>query len=123
MPALMRGAGLAAAVVLTAAAVPGPAAASVSLSTSKVGVQQVLFRGGTGGYGCYRIPALLRTATGSLLAFAEARRSPSCADRGDIDLVVRRSTNNGRTWGPIRVVLSGGNGDPDTPYTRGCRSR
>ncbi|MFC5663943.1 LamG-like jellyroll fold domain-containing protein [Kitasatospora misakiensis] len=80
---------------------------------------QVLFAGGTGGYGCYRIPALTRTAAGTLLAFAEARKSPSCADRQDIDLVVRRSTNDGRTWGPIEVVLSGGPGDPDQPYTRG----
>ncbi|GAA4257648.1 sialidase family protein [Dactylosporangium darangshiense] len=107
------------AVVLTAAAVPGPAAASVSLSTSKVGVQQVLFRSGTAGYGCFRIPALLRTKAGSLLAFAEARKSPTCADRGEIDLVVRRSTNNGRTWGPIRLVLSGSDTDPAAPYTRG----
>ncbi|GAA1283897.1 hypothetical protein GCM10009634_31040 [Saccharothrix xinjiangensis] len=88
-------------------------------SPSSIGVEHVLFKGGTGGYGCYRIPALVRTADDSLLAFAEAREPPSCADRGDIDVVVRRSTNDGRTWGPARVVLSGVPGDPEKPFTRG----
>ncbi|MFD7263317.1 LamG-like jellyroll fold domain-containing protein [Streptomyces sp. NPDC059874] len=74
---------------------------------------------GTGGYGCYRIPTLVRTEPGTLLAYAEARTSPSCADRGAIDIVVRRSTNEGRTWGPVRVVLSGENGDPEAPFTHG----
>jgi sialidase-1 len=61
----------------------------------------------------------VRTDAGTLLAFAEARTSPSCADRGAIDIVVRRSTNEGRTWGPIRVVLSGSGTDSEAPYTRG----
>jgi sialidase-1 len=37
---------------------------------------------------------------------------------GAIDIVVRRSTNDGRTWGPIRTVLSGSATDPEAPYTR-----
>jgi len=69
------------------------------------GTEQVLFRAGTGGYGCYRIPALARTEQGSLLAFAEARKSPSGADRGDI--VLRRSTDDGRTWGPVPATFDG----------------
>jgi sialidase-1 len=105
--------------IVAGVAVTRPVRASVALSTGNVGVQQVLFRGGTAGYGCFRIPALVRTKAGSLLAFAEARKSPSCADRGAIDLVVRRSTNGGRTWGPIRVVLSGSDTDPNAPFTRG----
>lgn len=87
--------------------------------------EQVLFRSGTAGYGCFRIPTLIRTKT-SLLAFAEARTSPSCADRGPMDIVVRRSTNDGRTWGPIKVVTTGSSdpgtgapGDAEAPYTRG----
>ncbi|MFF5443890.1 LamG-like jellyroll fold domain-containing protein [Streptomyces sp. NPDC012888] len=95
--------------------------------------EQVLFRSGTGGYGCYRIPTLTRTKTGALLAFAEARTSPSCADRGPMDIVVRRSTNDGRTWGPVRTVLTGRPvireegkpdqpGDPKAPWTHGNAS-
>ena len=66
--------------------------------------QQLHFQAGTGGYGCCRILALGRTKEGSLLAFAEGRKAPSCRDQGDTDFVVRRSTNDGRTWGPISVV-------------------
>ncbi|MER5889575.1 sialidase family protein [Streptomyces sp. NPDC001941] len=101
-----------------------PAAASgvAPSSDALTGTEQVLFRSGTGGYGCFRIPTLVRTKTGALLAFAEARVSPSCADRGPIDTVVRRSTNDGRTWGPVRVVLSGGESDPHATATRGNAS-
>lgn len=95
--------------------VPTAAASGVSVA----GSHQVLYRGGTNGYGCFRIPVLSRTASGALLAFAEARVSATCADRGDIDLVVRRSTNDGRTWGPIRVVAQGKPDDPYAPFTRG----
>ncbi|SEO72295.1 LamG-like jellyroll fold domain-containing protein [Actinacidiphila rubida] len=88
----------------------GPAAAGgvpPSGTAPAIGSEQALFRAGTGGYGCFRIPALVRTKAGSLLAFAEAREAPSCGDRGDIDIVVRRSVNDGRTWGPVRVVPAG----------------
>ncbi|MEU1071266.1 sialidase family protein [Streptomyces sp. NPDC005878] len=88
-------------------------------SRALVGAEQVLFRSGVGGYGCYRIPALVKTKAGSLLAFAEGRKSPTCADRGDIDLVMRRSTNDGRTWGPAHVVLEGSPTDGTAPFTRG----
>ena len=83
------------------------------------GTEQVLFKAGTDGYGCFRIPAMVRTTQGSLLAFAEGRKSPSCADRGDIDIVLRRSTDDGRTWGPIRVALAGKPDDPFAAFTRG----
>lgn len=86
-------------------------AAGVANSTKAQSIgntpQQILFQAGTGGYGCYRVPALVRTGDGSLLAFAEGRKTQSCGDRGDNDIVVRRSTNDGRTWGPIKVVAVG----------------
>ncbi|WP_106615288.1 LamG-like jellyroll fold domain-containing protein [Saccharothrix carnea] len=107
-------------VLVLALITPVPAwGGGVPGSPSSIGVEHVLFKAGTGGYGCYRIPALVRTAADTLLAFAEARESPSCADRGDIDIVVRRSTNDGRTWGPARVVLSGVPDDLEKPFTRG----
>ena len=59
---------------------------------------------GSGGYGCFKIPSLLRTPT-SLLAFIEARKY-SCDDHGFIDLLVRRSFDNGTTWSPATVVHS-----------------
>ncbi|MFD7324282.1 LamG-like jellyroll fold domain-containing protein [Streptomyces sp. NPDC059875] len=90
-----------------AAAQPAAASGTELSGAASLGVQQVLFRSGTAGYGCFRIPTLTTTKNGTLLAFAEGRTSPSCADRGPIDIVMRRSTNEGRTWSPIRVVLSG----------------
>ncbi|MFD5872480.1 LamG-like jellyroll fold domain-containing protein [Streptomyces sp. NPDC060322] len=103
--------------VPTLAAPPATASGSAPSGDALTGTEQILFRSGTGGYGCFRIPALVRTATNALLAFAEARRSPSCADRGPIDLVLRRSTNDGRTWSPVRVVTTGSPEDPHAPYT------
>jgi sialidase-1 len=55
----------------------------------------------------YRIPALVRAPGGTLLAFAEARRD-SYHDYGNIDLVVRRSVDNGATWGAIELVYEEG---------------
>ena len=71
--------------------------------------QQVLYQRGDYGYACFRIPAIVRATNGMLLAFAEGRVA-DCGDDGDIDLVVRRSSDNGQTWGPLQVV-SAGNGE------------
>lgn len=71
--------------------------------------EQKLFEQQTFGYNCFRIPAVVRTNAGTLLAFAEGRVD-SCADDGDIDLVMRRSTDGGRTWEPLQVLIPG-NGD------------
>ncbi|MEU5597462.1 sialidase family protein [Streptomyces sp. NPDC020298] len=65
---------------------------------------------GAGGYDTYRIPAAVVTGTGTLLAFAEGRRG-GAGDTGDIDVVLRHSTDGGCTWGPLRVVAAG---DGDT---------
>lgn len=64
------------------------------------------YRSGSGGYASYRIPAVVRTRAGALLAFAEGRVGGR-ADSGDIDVVVRRSRDGGCTWGPLQVVAAG----------------
>ncbi|MEV0178932.1 sialidase family protein [Streptomyces sp. NPDC050625] len=69
--------------------------------------QQILFKASQDpGYACFRIPAVVRTTDGTLLAFAEGRVL-NCGDAADIDIVVKRSTDGGRTWGPLRVVNEG----------------
>ncbi|MEV4440807.1 sialidase family protein, partial [Streptomyces sp. NPDC049577] len=69
--------------------------------------EQVLFRPGQDpGYACYRIPAIVTTVRGTLLAFAEGRKH-DCGDAGDIDVVLKRSTDGGRSWGPLLLVDSG----------------
>ncbi len=67
-----------------------------------------VYKEGTGGYEVYRIPAIVRTKKGTLLAFAEARKKKSSGDSGDIDLVVRRSSDNGKTWGTQIMVWDQG---------------
>jgi sialidase-1 len=66
-----------------------------------------VFLSGLGGYHTYRIPALLATPRSTLLAFAEGRKSDT-GDAGDIDLVLRRSTDLGRSWQPMQRVRDDG---------------
>lgn len=78
------------------------------LSTSFLFSQeQILFQKGDAGYACFRIPATVLTQKESVLVFAEARRN-GCSDTGDIDLVMRRSTDGGKTWSPIMLVRDNG---------------
>jgi sialidase-1 len=68
-----------------------------------------LFVSGQGGYNTYRIPAIVRGTDGTLLAFCEGRKS-SANDAGDIDILQRRSTDDGQSWGPMMLVQEeGGN--------------
>jgi sialidase-1 len=66
-----------------------------------------IFANGTEGYTCFRIPAIVRTPGGRLLAFAEARRD-GCSDFGNVRIVMRRSRNGGKTWGPLETVAENG---------------
>src|SRR5262245_29147450 len=61
-----------------------------------------LFEVGQEGYVSYRIPCLVVTRSGTLLAFTSARKGVS--DWADIDLMLRRSTDGGKTWEPRRIV-------------------
>ncbi|MEU4925807.1 sialidase family protein [Streptomyces yokosukanensis] len=67
----------------------------------------VPFRAGQEGYASFRIPAAVATEAGTLLAFCEGRVD-SAADHGHIDIVLKRSTDGGRTWGPLQVAASNG---------------
>ena len=62
-----------------------------------------IFEGGKEGYQCFRIPAVVTTSNGILLAFAEGRKN-GCSDTGSIDLVMKRSTDGGKTWGKLEVL-------------------
>ncbi|MGW6279592.1 exo-alpha-sialidase [Kribbella sp. NPDC055071] len=91
-----------------------PPAAQAAAQTGTPGTtpfvdDTVLFQQKTEGYFCFRIPAIVRSTNGTLLAFAEGRVA-DCGDDGDIDLVLKRSTDDGKTWGPLQVI-SQGNGE------------
>ena len=66
-----------------------------------------LFTSGVGGYHTYRIPALLVTSQGTVLALCEGRMYAQY-DHGKIDIVVRRSHDGGTTWSDMQVVHADG---------------
>jgi sialidase-1 len=65
------------------------------------------FRAGREGYASFRIPAVVATGAGTLLAFCEGRAG-SARDHGNIDIVLKRSADGGRTWGPLQVAAANG---------------
>lgn len=77
---------------------------------AKVTEKEDVFEGGRNnqpnkdGIKSYRIPALLKTDKGTLIAGADERRLHS-SDWGDIGMVIRRSKDNGKTWGD-RVTIT-----------------
>src|SRR5688500_6992237 len=62
-----------------------------------------LFQAGQGGYKHFRIPGLVVTPGGAVLAYCEARAT-AAGDWGRTDLLVRRSTDGGRTWAAARTM-------------------
>ncbi len=99
---------------LTAILVAALACSQSAPETGPPGPEQTpLWVAGEGGYHTYRIPALLTTQQGSLLAFCEGRRN-NARDHGDIDLLVKRSTDGGETWSAHQVIHEEGGDDEIT---------
>jgi sialidase-1 len=65
-----------------------------------------VFVNGQDGYPFFRIPSLITTQRGSLLAFAEGRASRQ--DHAENDIVMKRSSDRGQTWGPLQVIYEDG---------------
>ncbi len=66
-----------------------------------------VYTSGADGYKIYRIPAIETAPDGSLLAFAEARKyggNDPGYGKQDIDLVLKRSTDGGQTWSPMKII-------------------
>ncbi|KRE82518.1 hypothetical protein ASG89_14780 [Paenibacillus sp. Soil766] len=75
---------------------------------------QHLYKAGEHGYHTFRIPSLLVTHEGTVLAFSEARKN-GAGDAGKIDIVLRRSTDNGHTWEPMQFIAADGNNTIGNP--------
>lgn len=88
--------------LLAAAFSPQPSAAEAPATPELVDV----FVGGKDGYPAYRIPALIPTLRGTLLAFAEGRAT--LHDHAENDIVMKRSTDGGRTWSALQVIHEDG---------------
>jgi sialidase-1 len=66
--------------------------------------QTDLWTASEGGYALYRIPVIVVAPGGSLLAFCEARSGVG-GDWGKINILMRRSTDDGKSWdAPRRIV-------------------
>src|SRR5579871_3972840 len=71
-----------------------------------------LFAGGEGGYKLYRIPGIVVTKAGKILAYCEARKFTG-GDWDTIDIELRRSTDGGQTFSEPQVI-----GHVSVPITR-----
>ncbi len=74
-----------------------------------------LFAEGQAGFVSYRIPGIVVTAKGTVLAYCEARKFTS-ADRGEIEIHLRRSTDGGRTWSSQQQIAHLGPRLPRNPH-------
>lgn len=80
-----------------------------------------VFTSGLENYGVFRIPAIIKAPNGDLLAFCEGRVHNG-EDFGNIDIVMKRSTDGGNTWGALQKVtdndtLQAGNPAPVVDLT------
>lgn len=66
-----------------------------------------VFVAGKDGYHTYRIPAVIVTPKGTVLAFCEGRKKGT-SDTGDIDLLLKRSFDGGKTWQAQQLVWDDG---------------
>ncbi|RAI86801.1 sialidase family protein [Algoriphagus yeomjeoni] len=72
--------------------------------TTAFAQETVVYQGGQEGHATYRIPAIIGIPNGELLAFAEGRVNGS-NDYGDINLVLKRSKDKGKTWSALQTIV------------------
>src|SRR5579875_2337038 len=74
-----------------------------------------LWYAGENGYDTYRIPGIVVTAKGTILAYGVARRRLQDGDWSDGDIVLRRSTDGGKHWDKSRRIAGNSQGVTDNP--------
>ena len=62
-----------------------------------------VFVGGQDEYHTYRIPSIITTLEGTALAFCEGRKF-NRGDKSPTDMLLKRSTDNGKTWSTAWIV-------------------
>ena len=67
-----------------------------------------LWNAGIGGYATYRVPGIVTTKRGVVLAYCGARKDLSKGDWSATDILLRRSVDGGRTWEPSRKIAGNG---------------
>jgi len=82
------------------------ATASAGKAVAQKNYSSNLWEEGKGEYKGYRIPAIVISTKGTVLAFAEGRNDGG--DSGDIDLLLKRSDDNGKTWSKEILIWNDG---------------
>ena len=72
-----------------------------------------VFEAGQEGYHTYRIPSIVATKEGTLLAFCEGRIDRP--DQSENDMALKRSTDRGETWSPVETIASFGRSHLNNP--------
>jgi sialidase-1 len=80
--------------------------------------ETIPFTAGQDNYHTYRIPALVVTKQGTLLAICEGRKNGR-GDHGNLDLVQKRSSDGGQTWGKLELIHEEG-GDAKVTIGNPC---
>jgi sialidase-1 len=95
-------------------------------NTNKFFTQQDLFVSGCNNTANYRIPSLLVTTTGVVIAVCDARKDRAGDAPNNIDCVIRHSIDNGTTWSDVNVIAdypgARGAGDPALFYDRQAKT-
>lgn len=81
--------------------------AQPSVAEEPLFVEYPLFEASAWGYHTYRIPSLTVTNQGTILAICEGRTN-SARDHGDIDLILKRSTDGGKNWSKPNIIADDG---------------
>lgn len=96
------------ALVILAALCPTPAPAETFPDATLVFTREA-----DDAYAAIRIPAIVQSKSGTLLAVAEGR--PMDHDHGKNDIILRRSTDGGTTWGELQVIAESGDDSLNDP--------
>jgi sialidase-1 len=71
-------------------------------------VGSVVRKAGDDGVNTYRIPGILQTNLGNLIAVYDIRYNNSADLPGNIDVGMSRSLDSGRTWQPMKIIMDMG---------------
>lgn len=99
-------------VTALATAAPAPPSPGVNLLGT-------VFAPGDANMSCFRIPSVVQTSKGTLVAFAEARHG-SCSDGAVHEIATARSVDGGKSWSKVGVAVGGNDyyvGNPDAVAT------
>lgn len=120
---LMRNAIVMWAVLGAACAVPAQMPAAPAPQQQPKIASTLLWHAGDEGYDTYRIPGIVVSSRGTVLAYAVARRHLQDGDWSDSDIMLRRSVDGGKSWEPSKKIAGDSHGVTDNPVAIASRKK